>query len=128
MTEFRIFDQARYLSLETFRKSGTGVKTPVWFAAADTDRDLLYVYSGADSGKMKRVRRDGVVRIAPCGARGSVTGPWVDARAAFVTGEEFKEGMRLLNRKYRPWKQILDLMFRLRPRDRRVVIAIRPAA
>jgi hypothetical protein len=32
--------------------------------------------------------------------------------------------MRLLNRKYRPWKQILDLSVLLFPRHRRIMIAI----
>jgi len=28
------FAKAKYLNLETFRKSGIGVRTPVWFAQA----------------------------------------------------------------------------------------------
>lgn len=30
---FGAFAGQRYLNLDTFRKSGQGVKTPVWFAA-----------------------------------------------------------------------------------------------
>jgi len=124
-------DGKRYLSLESYRKGGTAVRTAVWFAAAPAassaaDAAELYVYTTADSGKAKRIRRSGVIKIAPCDARGTVTGRWIDAHAEIVTDEEFGRGMRLLNRKYRPWKQILDLSTRLFPRHERIVLAIRP--
>jgi PPOX class probable F420-dependent enzyme len=123
------FDGKRYLNLETYRKSGKGVRTPVWFAAAPAQASgpKLYVYTTADSGKAKRIRRTGVVKIAPCDARGRVTGAWTVARAELVGGEAFDNGMRLINRKYRPWKQILDLSLLLFPRHQRVMIAIQPA-
>jgi PPOX class probable F420-dependent enzyme len=121
-----VLDGKKYLSLETYRKSGTGVRTAVWFAAAPVQAGdvTLYVYSTADSGKAKRLRGNGAVRIAPCDARGNVTGRWINARATIVTGDEAERGMRLLNRKYCPVKQILDLSVLLFPRHQRVVISI----
>jgi PPOX class probable F420-dependent enzyme len=121
------FKDKKYLSLETYRKSGVGVRTPVWFAAAPEEASdpKLYVYSTADSGKAKRIRRSGTVKIAPCDARGKVTGPWIEARAVIVDGKEFECGMRLLDRKYWPWKQLLNLTSRLSSRRQRVMIAIR---
>ena len=118
------FDGKKYLSLETFRKSGKGVRTPVWFAV-DTE-EKLYVYTTADSGKAKRVRQTGAVRIAPCDVRGNVTGSWIDAHAEIVDVEAYDHGMRLINRKYWPWKQLLDLFARLRPSHQRVMLAIAP--
>jgi uncharacterized protein len=122
------FEHEKYLNLETYRRSGAGVRTPVWFAAAPSDGTgaKIYVYTTADAGKTKRIRRSGVARIAPCDARGRVTGGWIDVHATIVGDDEFATGMRLLNRKYWPWKQILDLSTRLFPRHQRVVIAIRP--
>jgi len=124
MSSFEVLQGERYLNLESFRKSGQGVRTPVWFAS-EPGNTSLYVYSTADSGKAKRIRRSGVVRVAPCDARGKVTGPWIDAQASIVAGEAFRRGMQLINHKYRPWKQLLDLLSKLRPHER-VVIAIRP--
>ncbi len=120
------FDSQKYLNLETYRKSGVGVRTPVWFAHAPARSGglRLYVYTTADSGKAKRLRRSGVVRIAPCNARGTVSGNWVGAQAELVGGDEFKFGMRLLNRKYHPWKQLMDLSVLLFARHRRVMIRI----
>jgi len=97
-------DGAKYLNLETYRKSGKGVRTPVWFAGAPanapaSDVQRLYVYTTADSGKAKRIRQSGVVKIAPCDAHGNVSGQWIDAHAEIVSGEEFVQGMRLINHK-----------------------------
>jgi PPOX class probable F420-dependent enzyme len=124
--ELDLFDGEKYLNLETYRRSGDAVRTPVWFAAAPepAGTTTLYVYTTADSGKAKRIRRTGTVRIAPCDMRGKVTGGWMPAHAAIVGDAEFARGMQLLNRKYRPWKQLLDLSARLFPRHGRIMIAI----
>jgi PPOX class probable F420-dependent enzyme len=128
-SEFAAFEGRKYLSLETYRKSGQGVRTPVWFVApsdAGAGVPTLYVYTTADTGKAKRIRNNGTVRIAPCDARGKITGEWIDARARIVTSEEARGGMRLLDRKYFPWKQMLGVFALFRPRER-IVIAIRHA-
>lgn len=127
---FSALADARYLNLETYRRNGKGVRTPVWFAAEPGAAPVVYVYTTVDSGKAKRIRLGGAVKVAPCDARGSVNGPWIDARAVIVGSEEFDRGMRLINRKYRPWKQILDwftLVSRQIRRHERIVLAIRPA-
>lgn len=118
-----VFEGRKYLNLETYRRSGQGVRTPVWFAAAPGET-RLYVYTTADSGKAKRIRRSGAVKIAPCDASGKVTGPWIEAHAEIVDPQAFARGMRLLNRKYWPLKQILDLSVLLFPHHQRVMIAI----
>jgi uncharacterized protein len=128
---FAAFAGHKYLNLETFKKSGEGVKTPVWFAAdpsarLDSSEAKLYVYTVGVSGKVKRIRNNGRVRIAPCNASGGLRGEWVDTRAEIVTGAEAEHGMRLLNKKYFPWKQVLDFFASFRRRER-TVISIRPA-
>jgi PPOX class probable F420-dependent enzyme len=120
-----VFQAPKYLNIETFRNNGKGVQTPVWFAAAPGGP--LYVYSTADSGKAKRIRNNGICKIAPCDARGKVTGAWVDARAEFVAGDEAVRGMGLINRKYWPLKLVFDLFIYLSKHHERVVIAIHPA-
>ena len=124
------FAAHRYLNLETFKKSGEEVRTPVWFAtepsaSLDSSAAKLYIYTIGNTGKVKRIRNNGRVRIAPCDARGRLLGEWVDARAEIVTGESAAHGMGLLNKKYAPWKQLLDFFAMFRPRER-VVIAILP--
>jgi uncharacterized protein len=124
---FRSFAGRKYISVETFRKSSEGVKTPVWFAEAglDTLAPVLYVYSTGDSGKAKRIRNNPRVRVAPCDMRGNVSGDWVDARAEILQGDAAATGMSALNRKYIPWKQLLDIFAAFRKNDR-IVFAIHP--
>jgi uncharacterized protein len=117
----------KYLNIETFRKKGEGVKTPVWFAAdpaapLDSSEARLYVYTIGVSGKVKRIRNNPRVKIAPCTIRGALLGEWVDARAEIVSGEEAEHGMRLLNKKYVPWKQLLDFFASFRRRERTVFL------
>lgn len=125
---FDVFQRNRYLSLESFRKDGQGVRTPVWFAGDPVSGapQKLYVYSEADSGKAKRIRRNSRVRIAPCNMRGKLLGDWIEARAEIVDGEEAGHGVRLLNAKYAPWKQLLDFFSRFKRRGH-VVFAIHAA-
>ncbi len=128
---FAPFSGHKYLSLETFRKSGEGVRTPIWFAAEpstglDSPGAKLYLYTVGNSGKIKRIRNNPQVRIAPCDVRGKVLGAWVDARAEIVSGAEATHGMRLLDKKYMPWKQLLGFFAMFR-RQERAVIAIHPA-
>jgi PPOX class probable F420-dependent enzyme len=92
------FEGKTFLNLETFRKNGNGVKTPVWFTQ---DGETLYVRTVAESGKVKRVRNNGTSRIVPCEANGTPTGEWVPAEAVEVTDEQTAELVRrLLEKKY----------------------------
>ena len=87
----------KYISLTTFRKTGVGVPTPVWFGEQD---GKLYVMARGDSGKVKRVRNNSKVTIAPCTIRGKVTGPPLPAQARIVAQEEFASARKTINRKY----------------------------
>ncbi len=120
------FAKAKYLNLETFRKNGTGVRTPVWFAqSADSSasgRVTFYIYSEAEAGKVKRVRNNPKVRIAPCNFRGDVRGAWIDGHARLCVGDEVTQGQELLRRKY--WLKIVGDFFGRLMRHKNAVIAI----
>lgn len=64
-----------YVSLESFKKDGNGVATPVWVAGVG---GKLVVVTDGTSYKVKRIRRNARVRVAPCSARGAVRGEWVE--------------------------------------------------
>lgn len=109
------FEGEQYISLETFRKNGQGVRTPVWFAESD---GLFYIYSLADAGKVKRIRNNPQVRIAPCTMRGSVTGQWTDARARILESAEARRADELITEKYGWKKKFGDLFRKLRKKSR----------
>jgi uncharacterized protein len=124
---FAALDGQKYLSLETFRKNGVGVRTPIWFAAEkESAAAVLYIYTIGETGKVERIRNNPRVRIAPCDMRGNVTGEFVEARAEILSGDAAAHGVELLNRKYFPWKQLLAF-FAMFSRRERVVMALRPA-
>jgi hypothetical protein len=114
------FAGRNYLNLESYRKNGKAVRTPLWFAEAE---GVLYVYSLADSGKVKRLRNDPRVRVVPSDLRGNPRGEWVEARAEILDAEGAARGHHLLRRKY--WlKHLMDFFGRLGKR-RHAVMAIR---
>jgi PPOX class probable F420-dependent enzyme len=111
----------KYLSLETLRRSGVGVRTPVWFAERNGE---LLLYTLADSGKVKRIRNNPRVRVAPSDMRGKLLGDWSEATARFLDGDEARRANDALNQKY--WmKRLFDWSSRLR-RTPRVYLALRP--
>jgi len=75
----------RYVSLATFRKTGVAVYTPVWFAE---DGGKLYVMTNGKLGKVKRIRNNPQVRIAPCTMRGKITGPEFAGSARILPAED----------------------------------------
>ena len=113
-TRLSQFKKQNYLNLETFRKSGLGVKTPVWFVE---DGGVLYVRTGASSGKVKRIRNNSQVRIVPSGASGEPRGEWVDARAALVDEAQAEQVNVLMKRKYGVQKSMFDLLGRFNKSD-----------
>lgn len=96
--QLKQFEGKSFLNIETFRKNGVGVKTPVWFTQ---NGETVYVRTIAGSGKVKRVKNNGSIRIVPCEANGTPTGDWVPAQAVEVIDDESAELVRiLLEKKY----------------------------
>jgi PPOX class probable F420-dependent enzyme len=92
------FQNQQYLNLETFRRNGLGVKTPIWFAQ---DEEALYAWTQTDSGKAKRIRFNPDVRIAPAKADGTPLGEWMPAKAhADESGAALAHVERLFKKKY----------------------------
>jgi len=111
------FENEKYISLETFKRNGQGVKTPVWFVL---HANALYVYTKADSWKVKRIRNGPRVRVAACDIRGTVRGPWLDATASLVEGDERLAPDKLLDRKYF-LKKIFNLLTRINRHQRAMI-------
>jgi PPOX class probable F420-dependent enzyme len=96
----------KYISLTTFRKNGAGVATPVWFGEED---GALYVMTRSDMGKVKRIRNNPQVQVAPCTMSGKVTGPGFAARARVLPPEEHTRARQAINLKY--WMARLPLIW-----------------
>jgi uncharacterized protein len=87
----------KYVLVTTFRRDGTPVPTPVW---AVRQGDELIIWTEAHAGKVKRIRNNGAVEVAPCNVRGKMSGPSVKGRARVLDAEESEQARRLIKSKY----------------------------
>lgn len=115
-----LFKGHQYLTLETYRKNGVAVRTPVWFAE---EGGVLYVGTSAASGKAKRIRRNSQVKIAPANQGGKPLGRWANGAAALnaVDTPAYQHGNALIDRKYGLLKKLFDLFSRQPKADRTVI-------
>lgn len=83
---FAALSAHKYMSLTTHKKDGSTASTPVWLLPKD---GKLYVWTNADSVKVKRLRRDPRCSVAPCNASGkSILGPAVNGTVRFLEGDD----------------------------------------
>ncbi len=82
------FDNENVISLETYRKNVEPVRTPVWFLK---ENGILVVHTADTTGKIKRIRRNPKVRVAPSKFRGEPKADYIDARAELDTDPETVE-------------------------------------
>jgi PPOX class probable F420-dependent enzyme len=114
---------AKYIALETFRKNGEGVITPVWVTM---EGDKLYVWTMGDSWKVKRIRKNSRVRLAVSDVRGNPKSEWIEATATVLDSpeDEARQRQRLAS-KYRIMYRLFALMYKIRRDDStRVAIEI----
>ena len=91
--------------LVTYRRSGQPVPTPVWAAAADGH---LYVRSERAAGKVKRLRRDPRLLVAPCTVRGKPLGAPFEARARVLDADEEPLGEQALAARYGLGRELFE--------------------
>ena len=91
------FLDQKYINLETYKKDGTPVRTPVWFVI---DNDLIYVITRDSTGKVKRLRNNQDVRIVLCSFKGEQKSEWIKGKAENITGDEANKIIKLRKKKY----------------------------
>ena len=101
----------RYLSLTSFKADGTGVVTPLWFVS---DGERLFALTDLNSAKVRRMRHDPRVLVAPCRASGKLRGEPLPARAEVLTeSADLERVHKLLTERYRISYRAVMLMYRL---------------
>ena len=110
----------KYINIETFRKNSTGVKTPIWFIVY---QGLIYFRTDAKSGKVKRIRNNPHVRIAPCDIRGNLKGSWFDGKVNFADSAESSMVYSIIDKKYRFVTTLIRIFNKIRHTNP-VVIAL----
>jgi uncharacterized protein len=124
MSNLELFKKEQYINVETFRKTGVGVKTPVWFV--EYNNELCFT-TEAYSGKVKRMHNNPKVNIAPCKMDGTVTGEWQPATIRFMQGDDVQSVDKLYSRKYGLMKILFELPKIFSKKPERAFIAIKLA-
>jgi PPOX class probable F420-dependent enzyme len=103
------FADSKYVNLRSFKRDGSAVDTPVWFA---TLGDRIVIFTDGTSYKVKRIRRNPKVELARCNGRGGLLGPWLLGHCRIVEGEPelVSRAYDALNAKY-GWLMRLGTVF-----------------
>jgi uncharacterized protein len=112
----------KYIRLTTFRRNGVPVSTPVWFAQ---DGDTVYVTTARASGKVKRIRNNPGVEVAPSNATGKQKGVGFKGIARVLPSEEEGRAAALLQEKYSLVLRLFEGLWRLWGHEH-VYLAIQP--
>ena len=115
------FLNQKYINLETYRKNGQGVQTPVWFAI---DGSIIYVRTDSNSGKIKRARNNPHVRLTPSNARGQPKGEWIDGEIKIASTSESERANQLLRKKYGLQGKIIRMVNKIR-KTKPIVVSIK---
>ncbi len=94
---FNQFVNQRTVLLTTYRRDGTPVGTPVNIAV---DGERAFVRTFDTAWKLKRIRKNPIVEIAPSTVRGKPTGSAIGARARVLGGSESDHASQALNKKH----------------------------
>ncbi|HEY7627532.1 MAG TPA: PPOX class F420-dependent oxidoreductase [Ilumatobacteraceae bacterium] len=87
----------RYMVLETRKRDGSWVPTPVHLVV---EGHRVYFRTWSKAGKAKRLRNFPEVRIAASGGRGRVHGPAMCGTARLLEDDEAHRVASLINHKY----------------------------
>jgi len=91
------FLDQKYINLETYKKDGTPVRTPVWFVI---DNNLIYVITRDSTGKVKRLKNNQDVQIVSCSFKGEPKNEWIKGKVEKITGKEADIAIKLRKKKY----------------------------
>ena len=108
--------KVKYISLQTKKRDGGTVNTPLWCVtlAEDIDQRTIYAFTNKNSGKVKRIRIDSSTRVSRCTITGKIQSEWVEAEVSTIVDQEStRKIIAKIYRKY-SWQMFLvDILARL---------------
>jgi uncharacterized protein len=119
--------EQRFVALTTFKRNGEGVSAPMWIGRDGAD---LFVWTPADSWKVKRVRNNPRVLLAPSGRTGKVRdgAPLVEGTAQVITDPATVERLEgEIRRKYGFEYRLVTLVETIAARGRKPRVILRIA-
>jgi len=113
------FADVQYINLETFKKDGSKVTTPVWVAQQNNS---LVVTTGNNAGKVKRIRNNGKAIIYTTNQSGSKKlSEELEVKGSILSDEDLKtEAVTILKKKY----GMMAKMMLKGPNENRAIIVL----
>ena len=113
------FADVQYINLETFKKDGTKVITPVWVAQHNNS---LVVTTSKNAGKVKRIRNNGKAIIYTTNQSGSKKlSEELEVKGSILSDEDLKtEAVTILKKKY----GMMAKMMLKGPNENRAIIVL----
>jgi uncharacterized protein len=91
--------------LVTYRKSGEAVPSPITFALSD---GKFYVRTEPRTAKVKRIRANSAVLVAPSSFRGKPRGPFIAGTARIMSSDEHRRACDILRASYRLFDRLYE--------------------
>ena len=107
------FETGKYVNIQTYKKNGQAVSTPVWFISKD---NRIYFRTSNKSGKFKRIKNNNNVKFALCDFRGKINGDWHNGLAK-IDPDSNRLIFSKINEKYGIFAQVLNLFYKIKKMD-----------
>ena len=117
----------KYVTMKAKIRYGA-ISSAILIVQKVTDEGEYYVFSESKAGKVKRIRNNGKMAIAPCDMRGKLKQDiWESGTAAIVTdAAKIEDIYRLFDAKYRWQMRLLNFIAKLNGRfNNRAILALK---
>ncbi len=110
--DFNQFVNNKYINIESYKKNGMSVRTPVLFVNKE---QKIYFRTSKSSGKIKRINNNAQIKFAPCNINGKTNDNyWKSGLATIINGSEIEIIDKLFEKKYGIINMLLKLIYKIR--------------
>ena len=106
-------ETGKYINIQTYKKNGQAVSTPVWFISKD---NRIYFRTSNKSGKFKRIKNNNNVKFALCDFRGKIIGEWHNGLAK-IDPDSNRLIFSKISEKYGIFAHVLNLLYKIKKMD-----------
>ena len=103
-------ETGKYINIQTYKKNGQAVSTPVWFIRKD---NKIYFRTSRKSGKFKRIKNNNNVKFALCNISGKIKGEWHNGLAK-IDPDINRLIFARINEKYGIFAHIMNVFYKIK--------------
>ena len=115
------FEKAKYINIQTYKKNGQSISTPVWFIIKD---NKIFFRTSHNSGKIKRIRNNNKVKFALCDIRGKIKGEWYEG-VVNIENDSNNSILSEINKKYGISSRLMKIFYKIK-KIKIVILSIEP--